>query len=732
MGKKMYVLGIALILLLTVVQLPGARYHKVFKRADMNCEIGRKFQVGEEDSAGGKFVTAPKFSFDKGDYIVTVSYAADSEGNYVSFRNKIGNDGKTVNETHELPAAISWGIHRIPLHLESYTEDLRIDLYYGGEKTLELFDITVEGVKWQPQDVLAIGFLVLSCYLFAGIFLFREKGIGEKSAVYLTLLLAAIFSSYPFFTDCLMDLGGDMRFHLMRIVGIRDGLLSGQFPVRVYPSAFYGTGCAYSMYYPDLFLYVPALLCVAGCSVAVSVQIFNFLVHFAAAYAMYYAAGKMGGKRTARLLCSIVYVFSMYFCMNVYFRFDLGETLAMCFFPLVICGFYTIVFEEGGSFWPLCLGMSGLLMSHMLSTLFAGIFLAFFGVIFIRKVFKKRVLVQFMKAIVTAFGLCVWFLAPLARVSRESNNIIQMKRVTYDHAIDAGTLFGIFGRGERNDPRNLGFMLIFGTVICFYCALSRSIGLNKRKRGLFLALSVTGIAIALCATPLFPWKMLMGIPAISGLISLVQFPWRLLGPASAFLSLSTGMALAVFWKNIKPRALVALVFAVSLVFFAFPIENIYWLKDPYISRGDAVQETKIAQDYLHQGTEKEKLKRAKPDAQGMEILEYEKKGSEIRMRVNAKAGSHVDTSLLFFTGYKAFDEDGNEVACVSGENNRIRIEFPEAYEGGVTVRYTGLLRWRLTDLVSLFTALAAVCAGIARRRRLPPPQPALRLNKIVK
>lgn len=136
-----------------------------------------------------------------------------------------------------------------------------------------------------------------------------------------------------------------MSFHLGRIIGIRDGLLSGQFPVRIYPFQYYGAGCESTLFYPDLFLYIPALLCLAGVSLVSAVQIFGIFIHLGAAWIMYYSARKMGGSRTTGMLCSIIYILCRYFGHNLYIRFALGETLAMCFFPLAIAGFYLAVFK---------------------------------------------------------------------------------------------------------------------------------------------------------------------------------------------------------------------------------------------------------------------------------------------------------------------------------------------------------------------------------------------------
>ena len=93
-------------------------------------------------------------------------------------------------------------------------------------------------------------------------------------------------SSYPLFTDYLTQ-GHDMNFQLYRIEGIKDGLLSGQFPVRIHPTHANGYGYATPVLYPELFLYIPAVFRLMGMSVVGSFQLFLLLINTATAFIMY-------------------------------------------------------------------------------------------------------------------------------------------------------------------------------------------------------------------------------------------------------------------------------------------------------------------------------------------------------------------------------------------------------------------------------------------------------------
>jgi len=707
---RCYLIGIVVICIVTAIKLPDAYYHRIFRPEDFQCEMGKDFSVKDGEHGEGIFASGPGISMDKGAYKFVVSYGAGEDNNYISFETEINPDTVEGGKNMKLSQNGDWGVAEIPLHLNEYTENLNFNLYYGGKGDFKLYEIIVYGQDFRPGDVLAVGLLLLFFYILAGIIFLRKS--REDFFVFMVLMLAAAFSSYPCYCNSLFFdgkyNGNDMPFHLMRIIGIRDGFLSGQFPVRVYPSAFYGTGYDSSLYYPDIFLYIPAFLCLLGVSLAASVQIFEFCIHLGAVWMMYYAVRKMNGSKTAGVLSGIIYVFSMYFCYNMYFRGDLGECIAMCFFPLVICGFYTIVFQEKKEWRVLCIGMMGLVLSHILSTLFVGIIMLVFCVCFIPRIMKKDVIAAFLKAAGSSLLLCAWFLFPFLELygERVNTNIINMRGPTNENVLEFGELFGIFGDGRTQE---LGLTLIAGIILSFYCVFSKKTELDLHKKKMVFVLSAAGFGIAVCTTSLFPWDAMIRSPVLYDFTSMIQLAWRLIGPACGFLALAAGISAAAIWEKNYSKALIACVFIISFLLFAFRVDSA-GQQEVYLRHGDALVTTAVAEDYLYRFTQTGALKDTEPiiPEEGISLTDYEKKGSNIRMQVSGEAGSYVDTTLLYFIGYKAFDGKGNELPCALGDNNRMRIQFPVAYEGEVRVGYTGRMRWRFFDVVSFISFIVFI------------------------
>lgn len=703
---RVYLAMLFPMILLVLLKLPDAYYKRDFQLKNLKCMMGDSFIATEADSKAGKFSSGPGMALEKGDYIVTLLYSSSSDKNYFRFQTDVNPD-TVENFGEQYPLSVTDGKSeaKIPLHINSYTEALNFDIFYGGSGRLHLYSIKVEGQDWHPANIFVIGFLALFFYLMAGWLYFSED--QKIFGVFVTFLSCSILSVYPYFSDFLYE-GDDMCFHLGRIIGIRDGLLSGQFPVRVSPSLYYGAGYDNSLYYPDLFLYIPALLCLLGVSLAVSVYIFVFFIHLAAAWIMYYAARKMGGTRTTGMLCGILYVFCYYLWLNLYIRFALGESLAMCFFPLVICGFYRIVLKGEKEWRPLCLGMTGIVMSHIISVLFALVLLVFFSLIFIQRILRKETLLTILKSAAAAVSLCAWFLVPFFRLyqDREYTNIVFMDRDFPSRTVKLRVLFECFHQGRH---ASLGPVLTLGALLCIYLVLNKKTVLEHCSRKMLFALSSTGFFIALCATTVFPWKTLAKVEIISRVVTMVQHPWRLIGVASAFLSLAAGFALAEAFGKHSSQGLVFLVFGISYILFSYKTDT-YPNYSRYLHYYDALPTTDINQDYLFQNTYVEALKDMSPEIpdSGITLSHYEKEYGNVKMTVSAEPDSYVDTTLLYFTGHKAFDKNGNELPCTFGTNNRMRVQFPDSYAGEVTVRYTGFLIWRIFDVISFLSLMMLI------------------------
>ena len=100
--------------------------------------------------------------------------------------------------------------------------------------------------------------------------------------IFIVLFACMVLSSYPLFGNTIYGVDvHDTFFHTQRIISIQNALKSGQFPVRIYAEIYNGYGYGAPLFYPDLFLYIPAVLCMMGIPLAASFNGFLILIFIA-------------------------------------------------------------------------------------------------------------------------------------------------------------------------------------------------------------------------------------------------------------------------------------------------------------------------------------------------------------------------------------------------------------------------------------------------------------------
>ncbi|MDE5893800.1 MAG: hypothetical protein K2H45_12840, partial [Acetatifactor sp.] len=254
---------------------------------------------------------------------------------------------------------------------------------------------------------LSLGIAALTLWLM--LLLGREKAGGERAVVFCVLLGVTALASYPLFVPT-VGFGHDLNFHLYRIEGIKDGLLSGQFPVRLHPTHNHGYGYISSSVYPELFLYFPALLRLLGASPVMAYNTFLTMINAVTAWIMYVCAKGITRSRYGGLLASVLYTLSTWRIMNLYYRAALGEALAMVFFPVLLYGLYLLLTGDHRKWWVLALGCSGIFQSHIISTVFAAFTILAAAAVYCREFLQKQRFLGFVRAGVLTVLLNLWYL----------------------------------------------------------------------------------------------------------------------------------------------------------------------------------------------------------------------------------------------------------------------------------------------------------------------------------
>lgn len=562
--------------------------------------------------------------------------------------------------------------------------------------------------------------------------IFEIRGVAGMRARRdaLAVLCIAGFASMPLLWSGLYA-GHDLLFHLNRIEGIAAGLRCGQFPVRIHASTLLGYGYAASEFYPELFLYLPAIMRNMGVSLSVCAQLFLGLVNLLTAVFAYFAGRRLTRDRGLAAGFALLYTVNPYRLVNLYTRATFGESLAMVFFPVLIVAMVELLTGDDRK-WPLLTAaMLGIFMSHLLSTLFSAFFCALAVILCLPRLIreKRRILSGLLAAALTVLS-GLWFIVPMLDYSRDGISTY----VGFDswlHALDLGGLLVGFAGGTGASEQVLedfsysigvvpGFALMLGGALAFMRLTAAGLkektesdsGSSRRFMGIMLFF---GCIALFFATKLFPWEKLCRARQTALLFSQIQFPWRFVGVASPFL------ALAGAWGYCMPRYRhvgMALMLVLSMISGGYVMQHVVE-PGPVLGTDDVSHTRQDQFEYLYPYTEKEALETGCLQVRGLvpnTISDYRKHGTTLTFQLEIEPGNYlIEAPLLYYPGYEAVGPDGIRYSVDRGTNNVLRIAYPSTGEKtGIMIRYTEPLLWRVCEGMSL---LSIICLLILMRRR---------------
>ena len=208
---------------------------------------------------------------------------------------------------------------------------------------------------------------------------------------------------------------------------------------------------------------------------------------------------------------------------------------------------------------------------------------------------------------------------------------------------------------------------------------------------------------------------------IKKIVLTLQFPWRMLMPATILLVFVLCYSFHIVkktWGNrhhqLLTGSLLLLMLSCGWYFYDFSFSG-----EPYriysTSELDTIQLCTC--DYLPSGTDPNLIRANLVYANGVAPLEsYQQLGTMITCSVKAQSeDAYVDFPLLYYKYYRCTDVDTSQALPVcAGTNNMVRVQFPEGYSGSISIRFVEPWFWRLAEIISALTLIGII---------LGPPKP---------
>ena len=626
------------------------------------------------------------------------------------------------------------------------TEELSVTIDYSGQESLTTGNLRIveTNLLWTRYltILLAISALILWTLWYQKRDAQKEKK-ERRHVVIFGIGVIAFLASIPYLYDGMIS-GADLTYHLQRIEGVKDGLLTGQFPVRLEPRWVFDHGYANGIFYCNLLLYFPAALRMLGFTVTESYLLYCIALNIATAAIAWYCFGKMFRDDVIGLACSGLYTLSIFRVYRLLGTGAVGEGSAFTFFPLVLYGIY-LVFEgkkeerEFRNSWiVLGLGYAGLVQTHVLSCEIAALMTVLLCLVFLPKLFEKERFLKCVQGAFFALGLSLWYLVPFldyyftqdVKIRHASARTIQERGVTFVQELQTfwnfhDTAASTTERMQYTHPVGPGLFLIAGVFLLLLLLFLEVIPRGKETEKSFAIRSAgLGCLVLWMATDTFPWDALQTTSQTAAtLVSSLQFPYRFIGWGMTFLIVVVGYLLSFFRKNQKLFYRMGLVIVMTAVATSY----VYLIDAEDESTGaihlfnrESMGFGYISgEEYLIYGTDSSALSFAKPKAdEGIGISEYEKKGLRATFFCENSSDTQgtVKLPILLYKGYQASGDGGESLEITDDRSHLLGVSIPAGYSDRITVKFTEPWYWRAAELITL-TVVVAFVAGMVYKRR---------------
>ncbi len=550
----------------------------------------------------------------------------------------------------------------------------------------------------------------------------NSKRIVNILKLLIVIFGISIFAVYPYLNNRIFY-AHDLPYHLNRILSMSENISNGDFLSLIHSRVLNNLGYANGIFYPQLFMYIPAIIIViTGIHVLTAYKLFLIVVTFFTFLAMYYCVKNIFGKKTVAFLSAIIYTFSLYRLTDIYVRGAVGELLAFIFIPTIIYGLYEIIFGDNKKWWITVFGIAGLAYSHLLSFVFIIPLVVLICILNVDKIFKdKKKLQNLILAGLVSVLITMAFFGPMLeqKISYRfhiDNNTVDSPQELKNRANSLFMTLGskVIGGYATNSSEDAGCMSEGIGIVLILCAgifILRK-NLNYKENRFEIQLYVIGVITLLMTTKLFPWDKL-------NYINIIQFPFRLnVFPCVIFSIIGANALYEIFGKKdefIKVVCIVILLFnAYILGETDINFNSVRFFT--YESLVEGVDQEIASKEYLPEETELEDLtdctlynindKENKIDfSQVGNKIEFEYKASEFDMQINIP--------LLYYKGYTAQIEKKNgeiENLDVSKnkENGFVLVEGNKDLSGKITIEYSLTIIQIISYIISGITFVVLV------------------------
>lgn len=522
--------------------------------------------------------------------------------------------------------------------------------------------------------------------------------------------------------------GHDYAYHYLRVEALKYNIENNNLFTGVDYLYFGGAGYA-GFAYPEIFLYIPALLRVAGVGIGESMAIFLMLCNVFSYCFMFIFISDITKSNICGTMAAVLYVLSTYRLDNIITRFALGEVLAGVFLPLILYGLYDFIFGKFKKPYILSIGFIGMLLSHSISTVLTLILAVVISIIFIKRIIsdRKKLPKLFITALCSVIVTTFYWLPLFEFLMSGEMSVRDSAYDTIDYAVP---FYGLFREIMHNGIAGMKFPVYLLCVPRIFITKKSPVYENcvideetKKRKDIFVladVLLILGIVLSVLATTLLPWEYL------SKVLNFMQFPWRFFLFAQIFLIVAGAIYVYAVAKHTKStKTALVLITGLCVLIAAVHADTKETLHTDHPYANDYYDDAENTCD-IGSG---EWLPRAANRSGVDEVMEM---GDRIKLgndnykdctRVNGTLTFELDETAeyavvpyIWYKGYKAYDENKNALEITMSENGLVKVDLRGA-SGKITVEHSPTTLRIVSEIISIVSIIALIVSAIILKRK---------------
>ena len=526
--------------------------------------------------------------------------------------------------------------------------------------------------------------------------------------VYTTIILVlTIIALNIFVTKDGIVHGGDLEFHINRIYEISENLKSGDVLSLTYSQTEgYGSG----IFYPQIFLYIPAILVLIGVDLVVSYKIFIIICNIANVLVTYICVKKLIQSRKIAIFTTVLYSTCCYRFAVTYWIAAIGTLESFVFVPIVVLGLYEIFYGDSKKWYILTIGITGLIYSHLLSFVIIVVFLCLpIFIINLRDIFREKERIKcFLYSIIFTILLTAAFVCGFLEQMIKYDFYLDTINANLDMSIYTVpfpfNIIGIYDNDyneelECNVFGEMGVGLaIFVVSIMFFVLNKKQKIFDNEKNKFINKLFILATIYVLIISIEVIWKYV-------GIFNLIQFQFRLQLINSFVFSLIAACVLSLSFNKKYVKDIFALFLILEIVWNFCYVEKFLYNDNNIIkginylkNKGSGMEYIPAAIDYV-QLNEVNDFPIANNNIENI----FYKEGKEYVLKYdnNYYEDTIVKLPLYYYEGYEIVGND-NDCKITNSESGYLEV-LVSGQEGEIKIKYEGTNILKIGYIVSIIT-----------------------------